>query len=345
LGRFARTLLREWRQLNLSDCGGTVVVAVSGGADSVALLIALDELVRAGKIKVEILIAHFNHKLRGAASNADARWVKLLAQQLRRRAVVSSSDIKRRAGKNKENLEQTARRARYEFLARVAKAHQARLVLTAHTMNDQAETILLNLIRGSGSDGLRGIEPMRALMKGSEIFLARPLLSWARRADTESLCRSQSIDYREDAMNSDESFSRVRVRNELLPLLETFNPRFIETVTRSAEILRDDNVALEAAARRLLDLASDVSDNNADRADKLRADLLLVAPVALRRRALRLWLSQHRGHLKRIEYAHILAIETLLNSRKSGREVELPGGASAIRKEGMLHYRPRPGAK
>src|SRR4051812_2893283 len=89
LSRFARTLLGEWRQLNLSDCGGTVVVAVSGGADSVALLIALDELVRAGKITAEILIAHLNHKLRGAASSADARWVKLLAQQLGRRAVLS----------------------------------------------------------------------------------------------------------------------------------------------------------------------------------------------------------------------------------------------------------------
>jgi tRNA(Ile)-lysidine synthase len=338
-------LLREWRQLNLSDCGGTVVVAISGGADSVALLLALDELVRAGKIKVEILIAHLNHKLRGAASNADARWVRLLAQQLGRRAVISSSDVKRRAGKHKENLEQAARRARYEFLARIAKAHQARFVLTAHTMNDQAETILLNLIRGSGSDGLRGIEPVRALTKGSDIVLARPVLSWARRSDTESFCRSHSIDYREDAMNMDESFNRVRVRNELLPLLETFNPRFIETVARSAEILRDDNLALEAAARRLLDLAADVSGNNADQSDKLRADLLLVAPVALRRRALRQWLSQHRGHLKRIEHAHILAIEKLLSSRKSGREVELPGDATAVRKEGMLHYRPRPGRR
>src|SRR5580765_5548150 len=112
LSKFARTLLREWRQLNLSDCGETVVVAVSGGADSVALLIALDELFQAGKIKAEILIAHLNHKLRGAASNADARWVKLLAQQLGRRAIISSSDIKRRAGKKKENLEQAARRAR-----------------------------------------------------------------------------------------------------------------------------------------------------------------------------------------------------------------------------------------
>jgi tRNA(Ile)-lysidine synthase len=142
-------------------------------------------------------------------------------------------------------------------------------------------------------------------------------------------------------MNSDENFTRVRVRKELLPVLERFNPRFIETLTRSAEILRDDSLALEAAARRLLDLAS---GNHDGEPRKLRTDLLLVAPSALRRRALRQWLSWHRGDLRRIEHAHIVAIEKLLMSPKSGRAIELPGGATAFRKKGMLHYRPRQNA-
>lgn len=331
-------MLRECRKLKLGDRGDAVVVAVSGGADSVALFLGLDELVRAGKIDVEILIAHLNHKLRGAASDADARWVTLLAKRLGHRAVVRSSDIKARASKSKDNLEQAARRARYEFFVKVAKSNKAGFVLTGHTMNDQAETILLNLIRGSGADGLGGIEPLRALQADSDIVLARPLLSWAHRADTESFCRSKSVIYREDQMNSDENFTRVRVRQELLPLLERFNPRFIETVSRSAEILRDDSLALEAAARRLLDL---VSVNTDGRPGKLRTDLLLVAPSALRRRALRQWLARHRGDLRRIEHAHIVAIERLLMSPKSGRAIELPGGATAFRKDGMLHYRLR----
>jgi tRNA(Ile)-lysidine synthase len=301
------------------------------------LLLALDELVRAGKIDCEIVVAHLNHKLRGAASNADARWVGDLAKRLGHRAVISTADVKRRAGKNKDNLEQAARGARYEFLAKVARSGKARLVITGHTMNDQAETILLNLIRGSGSDGLGGIGPKRQLIVGSDIILARPLLSWARRADTQGFCRSESVDYREDAMNLDENFNRVRVRKDLVPLLESFNPRFIETIARSAEILRDDNSALEAAAGRILDLAG----SEGARTGKLRIDLLLVAPAALRRRALRQWLSKHRGDLRQIEHAHIVAIEKLLMSPKSGRAVELPGGANAIRKQGMLHYRPR----
>lgn len=341
LSRFARSLLRECRKLPLGDGGDTVVVGVSGGADSVALFLGVDELVRAGKIDVEIIVAHLNHKLRGAASDADALWVTSLAKRLGHRAVVRGSDIKARASKSRDNLEQAARDGRYEFFVRVAKSNKAKLVLTAHTMNDQAETILLNLIRGSGADGLGGIDPVRTLSAGSDIMLARPLLSWAHRADTEDYCRSKAVDYRQDQMNSDENFTRVRVRRELLPLLETFNPSFVETASRSAEILRDDNLALETAARRLLDLAS---ENHGGLADKLRTDLLLGAPAALRRRALRQWLSQHRGNLRRIEHAHIVAIEKLLMSPKSGRTIELPGGATATRKAGMLHYRPRPKA-
>jgi tRNA(Ile)-lysidine synthase len=204
-------------------------------------------------------------------------------------------------------------------------------------MNDQAETVLLNLMRGSGGEGLSGIEPVRPLIRGSKIILARPLLSWARRPDTEDYCRQQSIDYRSDEMNADESFARVRVRKQLLPLIESFNPKFIQGVARSAEILREDNAALEVAAARLLELSQQSGEKRPG--NSLRTDLLRVAPVALRRRALRLWLAQHRGDLIRIEHVHIAALENLLGSTKSGRAIELPGGATAYRKGGLLHYR------
>jgi tRNA(Ile)-lysidine synthase len=338
LSSFARGLIREWRRLGLDTAGDKVVVAVSGGADSVALLLALDELIRARKIKIEIVVAHLNHKLRQAAAD-DVRWVQALARRLGHRAVVRGADIKTRARRSNDNLEQAARRVRYEFLGKVAKSNRANLVLTGHTMNDQAETVLLNLIRGSGSDGLRGMEPSRRLVAGSEIVLARPLLSWAARADTESYCRRQSINYREDVMNLDESFARVRVRRQLVPLLEQFNPRFIQSVTRSAEILREDNIALDAAAGRLLELSRDRESCS------LRGGLLRAAPAALRRRALRLWLGQQRGDLRRLEHAHIIGIEKLLLGRKSGRVIELPGGAQAFRQNSMLHYRPGRKAK
>src|SRR6185295_12177612 len=163
LSSFARKLASEWRQLKLSDRGETVVVAVSGGADSVALLLGLDELIGSKKIKIKILVGHLNHRLRGAASDADARWVRSLAKELGHPVVVRSLDIGARARKSKDNLEQAARLARYDFFKQLAQQHDAKTILTAHTMNDQAETILLNLIRGSGGKGLRGIEPVRPI--------------------------------------------------------------------------------------------------------------------------------------------------------------------------------------
>src|SRR6185436_5397105 len=121
LSSFARKLAAEWRQLKFGDRGETVVVAVSGGADSVALLLGLDELVHSQKIKVKILVAHLNHRLRGPASDADARWVRSLAKELGHPVVVRSSDIGTRARKSKDNLEQAARLARYDFLKQLAK--------------------------------------------------------------------------------------------------------------------------------------------------------------------------------------------------------------------------------
>jgi len=170
LSTFARRLLTEWKRLGLPQEGQRVAIAVSGGADSVALLLAVDELVRAGKTDLDIVAAHLNHRLRGAASEADARWVNSLAKQLKRRAIIKSAEVRKRAQRSDENLEQAARRARYGFLLANAKSSKTKLVLTAHTMNDQAETILLNLIRGAGPDGLGGIEPMRPIVEGSDIL-------------------------------------------------------------------------------------------------------------------------------------------------------------------------------
>jgi len=144
--------------------------------------------------------------------------------------------------------------------------------------------------------------------------LTRPLLSWATRADTESYGREHAIDFRVDETNADETRTRVRVRRQLLPLLKTFNPKFVERLAHTIEILREDNLALDAAALRLLDLSSDQRQSGRNRRPtSLRADLLRFAPPALRRRALRLWLARVRGDLRRLDSAHIFAIEKLLD--------------------------------
>jgi tRNA(Ile)-lysidine synthase len=338
LSAFARRLLMAWRSLELPVNNAAVIVAVSGGADSVALLTGLDELIKSKKLDVRLIVAHLNHKLRSQASDEDARWVSEVSRQLGYPFIGRSVDVKRLSERTSDNLEQAARRARYDFLRKTATSHKAKLILTAHTLDDQAETVLLNLLRGSGTDGLAGMEPVRKIDPKSDLFVARPLLGWAKRSDTESYCRARGIDFRVDEMNANQAFTRVRVRTQILPLLKTFNPKAAEAISRAAEILREDNSALEAAAGRLIEYsAAEFSSSNQTQA-AIRADLLRIAQPALRRRALRQWLSVNRGDLRRLERAHISAIENLLFSPKSGRLVELPGGGVVTRKAGCLHY-------
>ena len=338
LSDFGQHLGREWRKLGLPFANATAIVAVSGGADSVALLLALDELVRSKKLRIKLVVAHLNHKLRGKAADTDARFVSSLAKRLGYPIVVKAVDVRAKAATKKDNLEQAARRARYEFLRKTGHSRKAEIVLTAHTLDDQVETVLLNLLRGSGAAGLSGIEPVRAIDAESEILLVRPLLSWARRSDTEGLCRQNSVEIRVDEMNADPKFARVRVRNELVPLMKSFNPRFVEGLARTAEILREDDDALEGAATRLFELAF-IGQVQAKKEPALRADLLRLAQPALRRRALRLWLACCRGDLRRLEHAHIVALEKFLFSAGSGRMIELPGGAKIMRSGGLFVYR------
>jgi tRNA(Ile)-lysidine synthase len=341
LSRFAQSLRREWQRLGLAAKNETVVVAVSGGADSVALLLALDELIKSGKLKLKLLVAHLDHKLRGERSKADALWVARLAKELGREIAVGRIDVRKQAAIKGDNLEQAARRVRYEFLTKKAKSRKAGIILTAHTTDDQAETVLLNLLRGSGAKGLGGILPLRPMVEGSETLLARPLLQWARRRDTEGYCTLRGVEFRLDEMNEDESFARVRVRRQLLPLMETFNPKIVQGLTGTAELLREDSLALEAAAARLLELASESERAAVDGEGTqaiLRLDLLALAHPALRRRALRQWLGQCRGDLKRLERVHILAVEKLLFGERGARIIELPGGSRVSRKRGLLRY-------
>ncbi len=340
LSDFARRLLSEWRRLVLPTHDAPLVVAVSGGADSTALLLACDELLKARRLDVALTVAHLDHGLRGAASAADAGWVTGLARELGHEAVVGRAAVAEAARAARDNLEQAARRARYDFLARVAREQGARAVLTAHTLDDQAETLLLALVRGSGAAGLGGMRAARALDKQRpDVLLVRPLLRWARRAETESYCRARGVIVRADALNEDERFARVRVRRQLLPLLETFNPRVVAALARTAELLRADADALDVQAAQLLLTAQTQAIAEGEHAAwPLRVDVLRAASVALRRRALRHWLKAGRGDLRRLTLPHVCAVERLLVGERGGRVAELPGGAAVERRRGLLIF-------
>lgn len=337
VSQFSRSLLVEWRKLRLPVADETIVVAVSGGADSTALLLALHELKSASKLFVQICVAHLDHKLRKTSAR-DARWVAELSRKLGYECVVGRSKVAELARANNDNLEQAARQARYAFLERTAKRKSAKYVLTAHTMDDQAETVLLRLMRGSAGAGLGGMEALRPLGHGS-IQLVRPLL-WARRADTEKYCRLHRTDFVTDEMNNDLGLARVRVRQQLLPLMQSFNNRIVEAISRTATQLREDRAVLFRGSNELLGAAQIARENDGDETRPPALDVKVLAnePPALRRRALRQWLGAARGSTRRLEMVHLLAVEKLLEGTAGARTVELPGRGRVRRVRNRLEF-------
>lgn len=334
LTKFARSLRAAWKEMGLPTDNATVVVGVSGGADSSALLLALDELIKNDKLRVKLVVAHLDHGLR-TSSAADARWVTNLGNELGYKVVIGKAQLKTLGGKPVANLEQAARLKRYDFLLRTATRNKSQLVLTAHTLDDQAETVLLRLMRGSAAEGLSGTLAVRPLKNGSPVKLARPLVAWARRSDTEEYSRVLGVEFRVDEMNDDEAFSRVRIRKQLLPLMESFNTRIVEALSRTANLLGEDATALSDQAGELLNLAirrlaHDQPENIENNLPALNVKVLLQAPAAVRRRALRQWLADGRGNLNRLEMSHLLAVEKLLAGR-GGSIVELPGSFRVTR--------------
>ena len=340
LNRFPRILLAEWRKLKLPMSGETVVVAVSGGADSTALLLAIEELKTNNKLYTGVCVAHLDHRLRPSSSK-DAKWVADLAAKLGFRSVTGRAKVADDVLANRDNLEQAARKARYAFLERTAKRVSASYVLTAHTMDDQAETVLMRLMRGSASLGLGGMEALRPVAKNSSIKLVRPLL-WARRAETEDYCRLRRTKFLSDEMNDDLSFARVKVRKQLLPLMQSFNNRIVEAISRAATQLREDGAVLVNDSDALLQRAAVSNEENGGEGETkppaLDVKVLAGAPPALRRRALRQWLSNARGGTRRLEMVHLLAVEKLLEGNAGGRMAELPSGGKVRRRRNRLEF-------
>jgi tRNA(Ile)-lysidine synthase len=325
---FVRKLATEWRRLDLAVEGQTIVLAVSGGADSLSLLLAIDDLRKRKKLELRVVAAHFNHRLRGDASDSDERFVAELTSKLKIELAIGRS-----AGKPTGNLEQSAREERYAFLATTAANVHASMVLTAHTINDQAETFLMNLLRGSGIGGLSGMKAIRPLTAGLKenavsqdlaVLLVRPLLTWAKRVETEGFCRDLGVEYCHDTMNEDTAYKRVRIRRILLPLLADFKPNIIEVLANTSFLLGN--------VRSLSD-----DGNRVGKTDELELRILQEQSEAEQYDTIRGWLTNMRGNTRQLGLKHIKAVARLALSPKSGRVVEVPGGR-VLKSGGRLRY-------
>jgi tRNA(Ile)-lysidine synthase len=320
-------VLRTIRKFDMLRRGEHVLIAASGGADSMALLLCLHDLV--ARMNLKLTVAHLNHGLRGAEANEDEEFVRQASADLGLDFLSESADIKAMAAAAGKNLEEAAREARYAFLERAAARAGADKIATGHNLNDQAETVLFRLLRGSGPGGLEGIRPVIRRR------IIRPMLECSRSQILQYLS-GRNAGYREDSSNLDLRFRRNRIRHELIPYLEKhFNPRLAATLTREAALARAAHEFLEQQAfpeyERLRILLPDGVTLPAER-------LIELAP-ALRtqvaRRALREVLGSPRG----IETVHIEAILRLCQAGQSGRRIELPGGVGAQRNLEQLELR------
>src|SRR5712691_6633334 len=219
---------------------GTLVVAVSGGADSLCLLHLLQNLCRPGQRfpGVQLHVAHLNHQLRGSASSQDAEFVARIADQWGIPASFASIDVPALAQNEKRSIEEAAREARYHFLRSVAQQIGAAAIAVAHHMDDQAETLLLHMLRGGGIASMVGLQPRHQ-------DIIRPLLAITH-ADAIAYCHQHQISYHEDESNTDPRYLRNRIRHELLPLLESLNPGIRGTLVHNAEAIRPDIEWIEA---------------------------------------------------------------------------------------------------
>ncbi len=307
------------QQHQLVSGGKKLVVAVSGGADSVCLLHILVKLQE--ELEVKLQVAHLNHQLRGAESEADADYVADLSRQLGIPATIEGRDVKGYQKQKRLSLEEAAREVRYSFLAEVAGAIGTDRVAVGHTMDDHIETILMHLIRGTGTRGLRGLQPATAWQSAeNSLTIVRPLLEISHQ-ETESYCRHHRLMPRLDASNLSLSPLRNRIRQQLLPLLKSYNPRVAETLLRTGRIASDDIDFLDEQIARLWDEMARQEEKTVI-LDKERFDQL---PPTLKRYLLRASAEKLLGSAKDIEMRHIEEMMSLA-TKPAGKRLSLPGG-------------------
>ncbi|OGO30396.1 MAG: tRNA lysidine(34) synthetase TilS [Chloroflexi bacterium RBG_16_56_11] len=309
------------RRNHLVRAGDKIVVAVSGGPDSLCLLHILFGLRR--ELGIELYVAHLDHQLRGADSAADARYVAGVARRLGIPFTVASRDVRDYRSLRRLSLEEAAREVRYAFLAEVAAAVGAAAVAVGHTADDHAETVLMHLLRGSGTRGLRGLLPVaRRDAAGKELNIIRPLLELNRR-DTANYCRRHRLSPRRDASNFSLGPLRNRLRHRLLPEMQKYNPQITEALVRTARLAADDFEFIHGEAVKVGEKAIRL-EKGAVIIDKVAFSAL---PAALKRHLLRDSIETLLGNLKDIEAGHVERLMDALD-KPAGKNICLHGGLS-----------------
>jgi tRNA(Ile)-lysidine synthase len=320
--------LRRYEMVRPDD---TILIGASGGPDSTALIDVLSAL--ADRLSFRIGIAHLDHSIRNVESNRDARFVADLAQRRGLPFFTAREDVLDYKRKNKISLEEAARRVRYDYLEKVARENGYHRIALGHHRDDNAEQVLMALIRGSGPLGLSGIPPIRTV-GGGNITIIRPLISvW--RSDIITYLRLNRIEYRHDHSNQNEAHLRNRIRHQLIPLLRNdYNPNISETVNRLSDVIRAEDRWMAAAVEPVYESIV-ISRRKGEMV--LSAHGLADLSSALSRRIIRNSIAEVKGNLRRIGYTHIDAVSRLAESLRHIARLNLPHGICIEKAGDRIH--------
>ncbi len=309
--------------------GDKVVAGLSGGADSVALLHILKEL--KGVFGIEIVAAHVNHGLRGEEADEDEEFARALCEKWGIGFYHKKADVRGLAAAWRKSEEETGRIVRYEFFKEVLSQTGAARIATAHHKNDQAETILHNIIRGTGLEGLSGIKPVR------DGCFIRPLLCVSRR-EIEDYLKAEGLTYRTDATNAQLDYTRNRIRNLLIPALEEYNPSVVDSIARLGSLALEENEFMTGYSEGLFEKCSVADGQQVD----IKLDGFLSCHRAVQRRLVRLAMQEIKSDLDGISYVHIEDIIDMAAASRTGSRLMLPAGIHVIKGYGYLRFTCKP---
>lgn len=294
------------------DPGDLLIVAVSGGADSVCLLDILHEL--RDEFRIKLMVAHYDHGLRQAEDEPETQFVDHLAASMALPFETEKGALLK-AGST-ASMEEKAREARYRFLERLKTRFNAQKIATGHSLNDQAETVLMRFLRGSGPSGLAGIPPLR------DDVIIRPLIE-VKREEVESYLEARGLTYVTDSSNFEIRYLRNKIRLELLPLLLDYQPRLVEHLGQLSTILRDENDYLEREARNWVKKEAELT---AEEEILVPVSSFIKLPQPVRNRVTRSLLMKIRKNLRRIDQGHIKSVYRLALNKNPQGMINLPDG-------------------
>jgi len=319
-----RGTIKKYNMLKPHD---KVLVGLSGGMDSVVLVYSLLALKK--EYSLDMLIAHLDHKFRGKESEADRKFCEALAENLGLEIVSCAIDIPKIAKEKGISPEEAARFERYDFFKRQCKIKNIKHIAVAHNKDDQAETVLMRVIRGTGTAGLGAMNPVKD-MEG--FIILRPLIEVTRK-EIEDFIKENKLKFRHDSSNDKVIFTRNKVRKELLPYLEkNFNPNVKEVLSNMAENLRLENEFLEKFSNRKFRSISNIKNGTVS----IDIKKFKKQPEAVRKRILRSALRHVKGDLRRFTYQHWKEMEDLIHNRPTHSKVDLPLGVNVIKEKKLI---------